>query len=105
MASSTTQSPSTRDLEAQVSAIKTDIAQLTEMMREMGKAQAASVKSAASEKIASAKDKSEAQLRDLREQAELRIMEAEDTIKANPTASVGIAAGIGFVIGLLTARR
>lgn len=41
----------------------------------------------------------------LREKGEEAVVAAEDYVQANPWQSIGIAAGVGFVLGLLATRR
>lgn len=41
----------------------------------------------------------------LRERGQEAVVAAEDYVQANPWQSVGIAAGVGFLIGLLVTRR
>ncbi len=41
----------------------------------------------------------------LRERGHAAVVATEDYVQANPWQSVGIAAGIGFLIGLLATRR
>ncbi|PIB49475.1 hypothetical protein AOA57_10605 [Pseudomonas sp. 2588-5] len=41
----------------------------------------------------------------LRERGQVAVTATEDYVQANPWQSVGIAAGVGFLIGLLATRR
>lgn len=41
----------------------------------------------------------------LRERSKAAVTATEDYVQANPWQSVGIAAGVGFLIGLLASRR
>ncbi|GAB0079966.1 hypothetical protein TOC8171_53790 [Pseudomonas syringae] len=41
----------------------------------------------------------------LRERGEAAVVATEDYVQNNPWQSVGIAAGVGFLIGLLATRR
>ncbi len=41
----------------------------------------------------------------LRERSKAAVTSTEDYVQANPWQSVGIAAGVGFLIGLLATRR
>ena len=41
----------------------------------------------------------------LRERSKEAVVAAEDYVQANPWQSVGIAAGLGFIVGLLVTRR
>ncbi|MEL6078656.1 DUF883 family protein, partial [Stenotrophomonas maltophilia] len=41
----------------------------------------------------------------LRQRGQAAVTAAEDYVQSNPWQSVGIAAGVGFLIGLLATRR
>ena len=89
----TTRNPTTEDLSRQVDALKADIARLTESLGDYGKAK-------------SQQYRSEAQRRaeDLRSEAQGRIEDVELYVRQNPTQALGIAAGVGLLIGLFTRR-
>lgn len=106
----------TDDIEDQLAALKADIAGLTKALADYGQAQGANLSVAASDAADTAKVKSS----DAAHYAALRAEEAylvarskatdamvrsEDAVRQNPATAVGIAAGIGFLAGLLTARR
>lgn len=61
------------------------------------------------DKIKLSLDKARASLEDtkesLHERGEAAVTAAEDYVQSNPWQSVGIAAGVGFLIGLLATRR
>ena len=61
------------------------------------------------DKIKLSLDKARASLEDtkesLQERGEAAVTAAEDYVQSNPWQSVGIAAGVGFLIGLLATRR
>jgi len=89
---------SVEDLSEQIAILKDDIATLTSTMGELGKATTAqAVESAKS----SAADLSEAGVNKALETQE----KAEEFIRTQPTTALGIAAGVGFLVGLMTARR
>lgn len=75
------------DLAAQIEALKEDLNTLTQTLSEVS----ASKSEAA---IDMAKDKTrEAQL------------QAEEFVRTQPATSLGLAAGLGFLVGMITARR
>lgn len=93
-----TQPVTVEDLSEQVSLLKNDIANLTSTMGEYGKAKTSQVKASAintADHLATAS-------RDRAVQAQ---HSAEEFVRTQPTAALGIAAGLGFLVGLLTARR
>ena len=100
---------SVEDLSVQLEILKDDIASLTSTMSEFGQAKAAQVRDTAQTKAselsrtaqARADELTTAGLNKARETQE----QAEDFVRTQPGAAVGIAAGVGFLVGLITARR
>lgn len=90
------------DVSKQMAVLREDIAALTATIADYGKAQGALMKSAASEKAAEA---GATAANAVKERAERSYAGAEDAVRANPGAAIGIAAGVGFVVGMLSARR
>ncbi len=95
----TSSTPATLDdLSKQISVLKNDIASLTSALGEYGKAKSNEVgrnaKATVHELSAAGRDRAvDAQ------------KQAEEFVQTQPTAALGIAAGIGFIVGLITARR
>ena len=93
-----TSEPSLEDLTEQMAILRDDIAALTSTVGNFGKAKAdeaaETVKSTAADlKEAGQQSLAETQAR------------AEDFIRSQPATALGLAAGVGFLVGLLTARR
>jgi ElaB/YqjD/DUF883 family membrane-anchored ribosome-binding protein len=63
------------------------------------------LRSQAEASLASAKDKIEDLHEDLIEKGREAVKATDDYVQENPWKAVGIAAGIGLVIGLLVSRR
>ena len=93
------------DLQAQITALKTDIASLAGTIKDMGAAQKDHLVAAASNKSEALRAKGEAALHDAQQTAGKVINEAETKVRDNPAAAVGIAAGLGFVVGLVAGRK
>ncbi len=93
------------DVSAQMAVLRDDIANLTATVAEYGKAQGMVLRSAAAEKAAGLAESGAAATHAIRAKAEKTYSDTEDAVRANPAAAIGIAAGVGFVIGLLTTRR
>ncbi|MHA3978398.1 DUF883 family protein [Halovulum sp. GXIMD14794] len=93
-ATSSNSEPTLDDLQAQISALKNDIATLTETLKDYGKAQG--------EHLAA---KGEAKLTEAQAQAMRAYADAETTVREHPATAVGVAAGLGFLVGLMTGRR
>ncbi|MDU9005193.1 glycine zipper domain-containing protein [Sedimentitalea todarodis] len=93
------------DVSKQMAVLRDDIATLTETVAELGKAQGAVLKSAAAEKAENLADSGAAAAGALKARAEKTYADTEGAVRANPGAAIGIAAGIGFLFGTLSARR
>jgi ElaB/YqjD/DUF883 family membrane-anchored ribosome-binding protein len=86
------------DLSAQVSVLKNDIATLTNTLTEYGKERGDSLRRQARDTASDLSSAGVARAKDAQAQA-------EDFVRTQPTAALGIAAGVGFIVGLLTVRR
>ncbi|WP_066707617.1 DUF883 family protein [Celeribacter ethanolicus] len=93
------------DLSAQLETLKADVAALTSTLADYGRAQKEQIGATAEETYEAAKKKGAETAQHARKQARDAYTGAEQAVRANPAASVGIAAGVGFLVGLLTARR
>ncbi|KIN74162.1 DUF883 family protein [Sulfitobacter guttiformis] len=86
------------DLAAQIGTLKNDLATLTQKLSEFGVSKAESASHAAQAKASELKSAGQ-------EKALEAQLHAEDFVRNQPAASLGIAAGLGFLIGMITARR
>lgn len=86
------------DLSVQIAILKDDIAALTGTISEYGKAKTRDAKNQAK---SAAQEYADAGM----EKAAAAQHNAEDFIRTQPAAAMGIAAGVGFLVGLITARR
>lgn len=93
------------DLEKQISALKSDVASLTETLAEYGRAQKALLGENAQETINGLSDAGAQAAELARQNARDAYAGAEKAVRANPATSVGIAVGAGFLAGLLASRR
>lgn len=86
------------DLSNQIATLKSDIATLTGTMGEFGKT-----------KSRAAADQAKTTAQDLANTSREKALEAqasaEEFIRTQPATALGIAAGIGFLVGLIAARR
>lgn len=89
----TTRNPTTEDLARQVEDLKADISRLTESLGEFGRAKSQHYRSEAQRRAEG-----------LRDEAQGRIDEVEVYVRQNPTQALGIAAGVGLLIGLFSRR-
>lgn len=93
------------DMSLQMMVLREDIAQLTAAVAEYGKAQGMNLKSAATQKAAGLAQAGTETAAAVKHKAEDAYSEAENAVRANPAAAVGIAAGVGFLVGMLATRR
>lgn len=96
---------SMKDLETEMSVLRSDIADISESLKNLGRAGAHDLNARARETAAALKAKGEYRARQATDAATAYYKDAENTVRENPAASVGIAAGVGFLIGLLLSRR
>ncbi|MEW9918007.1 YqjD family protein [Marimonas sp. MJW-29] len=89
---------SIEDLSAQIDILKADIASLTDALGTYTKAKGA-------EASEYAKTKARETARAGREKAVEAQLHAEDFVRNQPATALGIAAGVGFLVGMFTARR
>jgi ElaB/YqjD/DUF883 family membrane-anchored ribosome-binding protein len=93
------------ELQKQIAALKTDIAALTTTVRDIGKNRAEALRGAANEQVEALREQGEAALRDARTRGQDALSQAEESIRENPATAVGIAAGLGFLFGLIFGRK
>lgn len=93
------------ELNDQLATLREDIASLKSTMAEYGRAQGSHLRAVASDKVNEAAAKGAAKAEELRDVATKTYSDTEDAVRQNPAAAVGIAAGLGFVVGLLMSRR
>jgi ElaB/YqjD/DUF883 family membrane-anchored ribosome-binding protein len=86
------------DLSTQIAVLKDDIASLTSTLGEYGRSKTSEVSRNARNTV---NDLSSAG----RERALDAQRQAEEFVRTQPTTALGIAAGIGFLVGVITARR
>lgn len=86
------------ELAAQIELLKSDIAGLTESIGDFGKSKLSEVKGQAQKTAADLAETG-------REKAIETQIRAEDFIRSQPGTAIGIAAGIGFLVGIFSSRR
>ncbi|MGB5556523.1 MAG: DUF883 domain-containing protein [Paracoccaceae bacterium] len=97
--------PTTADLQEQMNALKQDIANLGATLGEYGRATGEHLKSAAKDQAQYLRTKGEESVAHAQKTAANAYNQAEDSVRDNPAAAVGIAAAVGFVVGLVAGRR
>jgi ElaB/YqjD/DUF883 family membrane-anchored ribosome-binding protein len=102
---SSTASASTDDLAKQIETLKSDVQALTETLGELGKAQGAAAKNAAAEKATALRDAGEDQINRARDTASDLNDQANEFVRTQPATALGIAAGVGFLVGMMSGRK
>ncbi|SLN14417.1 hypothetical protein AQS8620_00229 [Aquimixticola soesokkakensis] len=111
-----TASDKTAELEAQIATLKADIGALTKTIGEYGKLQQQALSSTANAKVHELQSLANSTAKDLqakgveagqvaRASVEKGYADTEAAVRENPAAAVGIATGLGFLAGLLVARK
>jgi ElaB/YqjD/DUF883 family membrane-anchored ribosome-binding protein len=92
------------DLAADIERLKADIAKLTEQLRQTGQHTYGAARRAAGEGIEQLKAQGEAAYEQFRENAGDFERQLADTVREKPVTSLAIAAGVGFLLALMTRR-
>lgn len=104
------------DVAAQIDTIKADVAALTALLADLTDQKKEELKAGAADAVNRAKSraKDEASMararateagEALRDSVEDHYTQAEDAVRRQPAMAVGVAAGVGFLVGLLASRR
>lgn len=92
------------NLEAEIKRLRADVAKLSEQLKDTGQHSYSAARSAASNSVDNLKVRGEAAIEDIRLQARDYEAQLSDTVREKPISSLAIAAGVGFVLALLTRR-
>ena len=93
------------DVTKQMKVLREDVAKLTEVVAEYGKARGRDLTSEAANKAADVAQAGKETAKAVQAKAQNGYADAEDAVRQNPAAAVGIAAGLGFLVGLIASRR
>mgnify|MGYP000193381617 CR=1 FL=1 len=97
--------PSTEELAAQIDQIKDDIGALTRMLAEYAGDKEQKAQDALKAKAQAAKDQGAVAMKQAQAQAEKLGAQTQDFVAHNPGLALGVAAGLGFLVGALGSRR
>ena len=95
----------TSELQAQIAALKADISELTSTVTRFGKTQSDIFRNQARDGLRVVSARGTETYNAAHDYADQKLTETEDYIRTHPAAAVGIAAGVGFLVGLLSGRR
>src|SRR6056297_3251344 len=86
-------------LNDQIASLKKDIADISHTLSGLGKSSQAAAGEQVREKAAHLRDAGQEQLHAAQYRAEEMGQQAADTVRNQPAASVGLAVGLGFLLG------
>lgn len=92
------------DLQAQVAALKADIANIAATLAKIGKDSTKDARNSAASSFEAAKVRGEEAFDDLRAQARDLEDQLTETVRENPLTTIAVAAGIGFLLALIARR-
>lgn len=95
----------TEDLAQQIETLKTDLKDLTSVIAGVGQTKVAEVRGAAEDTLRSARDAGVEKVEHVRAQAEQMGDDARQFVQCKPATAIGVAVGMGFLIGLLGRGR
>lgn len=93
------------DIESQIAAVKADVAALTASLGQYAKAQKTHLANVASDGIDALHDRAVDQIDAAKHRGEKTYANAESLVKSHPAGSIALAAGVGFLVGLVATRR
>jgi len=96
---------STEDLAAQLAALKSDLSDLTALIAQNGAETSETIAHKATEAVKTAQHTVASHAEDAMVHAELLGGEAKAFIGRQPATALGIAAGVGFLVGLMSTRQ
>jgi ElaB/YqjD/DUF883 family membrane-anchored ribosome-binding protein len=98
-------SPETADLAAQLDALRADVRALAETLAQMGDSTSQSLRATLEQSFADLKAKGSATVAETEAKLEGTLDDAATYARQKPLQALGIAAGLGMVLGLLLGRR
>jgi ElaB/YqjD/DUF883 family membrane-anchored ribosome-binding protein len=98
-------SPDSEDLQAQIAILRKDLAGITDTLGAMAKAQKDGMTDAAQKRFDEARARGADAISTAQAQANALNAQAHDFVQEKPALSLGMAAALGFVVGILSSSR
>jgi ElaB/YqjD/DUF883 family membrane-anchored ribosome-binding protein len=92
------------DLQAQIAALKDDIANIAATLAKIGKNSARDATRGAASSYEAAKARGEETFEDLRSQARELEEQLAETVRERPLTTLAVAAGVGFLLAMIARR-
>lgn len=96
---------STQDLSDQIATLREDLGNLTEIISGLGKAKSAEVSDKAKDQLEALRQEVNSGAHALKDQASRAQSQATEMVQNQPGTAIGIAAGLGFLVGFLSGRK
>lgn len=93
------------DVADQIATLRNDVSDLTRLIGELGKAKGGELSDAAKDKAEELRKRAQTQVDVVADHAAAAQDQANDFIKNQPAAALGIAAGLGFLVGFISSRK
>ena len=97
--------PTADDLGKQMETLRADMAKLTETLADLTRAEARNAANGAKRVARKARDGVEHEYDKLQHQAVEAVDHADALIREKPAMAMGVAAGVGLLVGLMMSRR
>ncbi|MCX7560195.1 DUF883 domain-containing protein [Sulfitobacter sp. F26204] len=93
------------DVAEQMEILRTDIGALTATVSELAQIKGSELSQTAKDQISAVKDSAVHQVDAARKQAMQLHDQADEFARTQPAAALGIAAGLGFLVGMMMSRK
>lgn len=97
--------PTVEDLARQMEALRADLNGLAETLKGLGLAKGKEAADGVKSRAQSARAAGEQQIEEMHARLEAMLAEADKMARDKPITAMGIAAGFGFLLGLMLGRR
>lgn len=97
--------PTLEDLSRQIETLRADLAGLADIIKALGLAQARTAGEEVKDRAEAARAAGAQQAEELQARLDAMLLEADRLARDRPVAAMSIAAGFGFLIGLILGRR
>ncbi len=105
MATNKVTTPDSDDLQDQIATLRKDIGAITETLGQMAKSQRDNMTDAAQKRFDEARARGADAVSAAQAQANALNAQAHDFVQEKPALSLGMAAALGFVVGILSTSR
>ncbi|PWE33488.1 hypothetical protein DDZ14_04630 [Maritimibacter sp. 55A14] len=95
----------TEQLSKQIEMLKNDIASISQTLTDMGAQRRDEAVEGMRRTASELRDRGQARAAEAREYAEDTGHQVADAVRQQPATAVGLAVGLGFILGFLTSRR